>query len=120
MYPDLGAIQLVDRSQGRGVYERLQLVLHDEHMALFRPQTEREDFMEASNLSSNGSPHLTQRQTQIVVLIAEDLTAKEIGRRVGISPKTVELHRDLIRKQLGVAGTAGIVRYAIKSGLIEP
>ena len=70
--------------------------------------------------SSDGVPHLSQRQKEIVMLIAEDLTAKEIGERIGISAKTVDFHRELIRKKLGVVGTAGIVRYAIKSGLIQP
>jgi len=54
------------------------------------------------------------------MLIAEDLTAKEIGDRLEISAKTVEFHRDLIKKRLGGVGTAGIVRYAIKAGLIAP
>jgi DNA-binding CsgD family transcriptional regulator len=63
---------------------------------------------------------LTPRQQQVVMLIAEDLSAKEIGKRVGISAKTAEYHRDLVKQRLGLAGTAGIVRYAIKSGLIEP
>ena len=70
--------------------------------------------------STDGVPHLSQRQKEIVMLITEDLTAKEIAKRIGISVKTVEFHRELIRKKLGVLGTAGIVRYAIKSGLIEP
>jgi DNA-binding CsgD family transcriptional regulator len=76
--------------------------------------------MERFPISPNGFPHLTPRQQQVVMLIAEDLSAKEIGKRVGISAKTAEYHRDLIKQRLGVAGTAGIVRYAIKSGLIEP
>lgn len=63
---------------------------------------------------------LTPRQRQIVTLIADDLTAKEIGDRLGISPKTVEFHRILIRQRLDVTGTAGIVRYAIRAGLIQP
>ncbi len=63
---------------------------------------------------------LTPRQRQIVTLIAEDLTAKEIGKRMGNTPKTVEFHRNLIRQRLGVVGTAGIVRYAIRAGLIQP
>jgi DNA-binding CsgD family transcriptional regulator len=71
-------------------------------------------------MSSNGFPSLTPRQEQIVVLIAEDLTAKEIGERLGISPKTVAFHREIIKKQLEVTGTAGIVRYAIRTGLIDP
>ena len=68
----------------------------------------------------NGLVDLTSRQRQIITLIADDLTAKEIGDRMGITTKTVEFHRALIRQRLGVAGTAGIVRYAIRTGLIEP
>ena len=52
-------------------------------------------------MSSNGFPSLTPRQEQIVVLIAEDLTAKEIGERLGISPRTVDFHRVLIKKAVG-------------------
>jgi DNA-binding CsgD family transcriptional regulator len=62
---------------------------------------------------------LSPRQREVVKLIAEDLTAKEIGERLGISPKTVEFHRSLVNKKLGGAGTGGIVRYAIRHGIIE-
>ena len=74
--------------------------------------------MESTHISTNGL--LSPRQKQIVALIADDLTAKEIGDRLGLSPKTVEFHKDLIRQRLSVTGTAGIVRYAIRTGLIEP
>jgi DNA-binding NarL/FixJ family response regulator len=62
---------------------------------------------------------LTDREMKIVRLIAEDLTAKEIGFKLGISVKTVEFHRQSIRRRLGVAGIAGIVRYAVRNRLIE-
>ena len=62
---------------------------------------------------------LTPRQKQVVILIAEDLTTAEIGKRLGIDRRTVEYHRVHIKEVLGVAGTAGIVRYAIKAGLIQ-
>jgi DNA-binding NarL/FixJ family response regulator len=62
---------------------------------------------------------LTDREREIVRLTAEDLTEKEIGFRLGISAKTVEFHRQSIRKRLGVEGIAGIIRYAIRNGLIE-
>ena len=62
---------------------------------------------------------LTDREMKIVGLIAEDLTAKEIGFKLGISVKTVEFHRQSIRKRLGVEGMAGIIRYAIRNRLIE-
>jgi DNA-binding CsgD family transcriptional regulator len=76
--------------------------------------------MASAFVAANGVPHLTERQKQIVILIAEDLSAKEIAQRLGISPKTAVFHRVLIKERLKVAGTAGIVRYAIKAGLIQP
>jgi DNA-binding CsgD family transcriptional regulator len=74
--------------------------------------------MKPTPTSTNGL--LSPRQKQIVTLLADDLTSKEIGDRMGVSPKTVEFHRALIRQRLGVAGTAGIVRYAIRTGLVQP
>lgn len=73
--------------------------------------------MEPTPISRDGL--LSPRQKEIVALIAEDLTAKEISDRLGLSPKTVEFHKDLIRHRLEVKGTAGIVRYAIRTGLIQ-
>jgi DNA-binding CsgD family transcriptional regulator len=70
--------------------------------------------------TSNGVPHLTSRQNDVVKLISEDLSASKIAERLGISRKTLEYHRALIKERLGVEGTAGIVRYAIRTGLIEP
>ena len=64
--------------------------------------------------------HLSSRQREIVKLIAEDLTANEIAERMNLSPKTVNFHRQEIKHRLGVRGTAGIVRYAVRNGIIEP
>jgi DNA-binding CsgD family transcriptional regulator len=89
-------------------------------VSFFRHQTKGGIDMEANPGSPDGVAHLTPRQKQIVMLIAEDLTAKQIAERLGISPKTVEFHRDLIKQHLKVVGTAGIVRHAIKAGLIQP
>ena len=69
--------------------------------------------------SSQSEVSLTDREREIVRLTAEDLTEKEIGFKLGISVKTVEFHRQSIRKRLGVAGMAGIIRYAIRNRLIE-
>lgn len=62
---------------------------------------------------------LTEREKEIVRLSAEDLSGKEIAARLGISIKTIEFHRNNIRRRLGVQGTAGMVRYAVRNGLIE-
>ena len=67
----------------------------------------------------NGVPHLTSRENDVVELISADLSTSEIAERLGIKPKTVEYHRALIKERLGVKGTAGIVRYAIRAGLIR-
>lgn len=73
-----------------------------------------------SNGTASATPSLTERQKQILELIAQDLTAKEIGEKLGISHKTVEFHKQLLRKTLGNVGTAGMVRVAIRNGWIEP
>jgi DNA-binding CsgD family transcriptional regulator len=66
------------------------------------------------------TPSLTGRQKQILQLIAKDLTAKEIGEKLGISHKTVELHKQNLRNKLGAPGTVGLILVAIRNGLIEP
>ena len=76
--------------------------------------------MEPTPISPNGTNRLSERHKQIIVLIASDLTAKEIGDCLGISPRTVEFYRELIRQRLGVADNAGIVRYAIRVGMVQP
>jgi DNA-binding CsgD family transcriptional regulator len=63
---------------------------------------------------------LTEREKQVLVLLAQDLTAKQIGQQLGITSKTVELHKQAMKKKINVNGTAGLVRYAIRTGLIEP
>lgn len=72
------------------------------------------------NSGATLAPSLTERQKQILQLIAQDLTSKEIAGRLGISHKTVDFHKQLSRKKLGKVGTAGMVRLAIRSGWIEP
>jgi len=68
----------------------------------------------------DGDEPLTKRQKQILRCIADDLATKDIGVKLGISPRTVEFHKRTMKRTLGVAGIAGMVRCAIKSGLIAP
>jgi DNA-binding NarL/FixJ family response regulator len=63
---------------------------------------------------------LTPRQREILRLVAEGLTTKGIARRLGISVKTVESHRAQTMGRLGIRDVAGLVRYAIRTGLIGP
>jgi DNA-binding CsgD family transcriptional regulator len=72
------------------------------------------------NSESAAAPSLTERQKQILQLIANDFTSKEMAERLGISPKTVDFHKQVLRQKLGNLGNAGLVRLAIRNGWIEP
>lgn len=62
---------------------------------------------------------LTSREREILQLVAEGNNNKEIGRHLNLSWKTVESHRRNLMAKLDVHETAGLVRYAVKSGLIQ-
>ncbi|MFE7421767.1 response regulator [Rhodococcus sp. NPDC057529] len=63
---------------------------------------------------------LTPREEEILKLIAEGDTTREIGNTLSISAKTVDRHRANILKKLGLRDRLALTRYAIRSGLIEP
>jgi len=62
---------------------------------------------------------LTERERQVLVLIAGGKSTKETAAQLGISYKTADSHRSRILEKLGVHETASMVRYAIRAGLIE-
>lgn len=61
---------------------------------------------------------LTARQREILQLIAESRTTKEIARELNLSVKTVESHRTQIMERLDIHNVPGLVRYAIRAGLV--
>lgn len=63
---------------------------------------------------------LSSREREVLQLIAEGLSAKEIGTELKISTKTVEAHRTSLMRKLGVRKATELVRYALRHGLIEP
>jgi DNA-binding NarL/FixJ family response regulator len=63
---------------------------------------------------------LTPRQREILQLIAEGHSTKDIAERLTLSVKTVETHRAQLLQRLGVRGVAGLVRYAIRVGILRP
>lgn len=56
---------------------------------------------------------LTRRELQVAALIADGASNKEAGRRLGISPRTVELHRAHIMEKLGARNAADLVRIVL-------
>jgi len=63
---------------------------------------------------------LTPRQCQILKLIAEGNNSKGIAIKLGVSSKTVDVHRAQIMSRLGIRDVPGLVRYAMRMGLISP
>jgi len=61
---------------------------------------------------------LTPRQREILQLVAEGHTSKDIAQRLGLSYRTVETHRNQMMKRLGVTDIAGLVRFAVRSGVV--
>jgi DNA-binding NarL/FixJ family response regulator len=67
-----------------------------------------------------GAGPLTPRQRDVVALIAEGRTMKEVAAALGTSPRTIETHKYQAMQTLGVKTTAELIRYAIAHGLTGP
>ncbi len=65
-------------------------------------------------------PRLGKREMQVMALIAEGLTSAEIAERLFIAKGTVEVHRENIMRKLGVRNIAGLVKCAVRNGLLAP
>ncbi len=63
---------------------------------------------------------LTPREREVLQLVAEGKTTKEVAKLLGISVKTAESHRTRIMEKLEIHETASLVRYAVRRGLIQP
>lgn len=62
---------------------------------------------------------LSPRQREILKLVAEGLSTKQIAHHLGVSVKTVESHRAQLMERLRIRDVAGLVRYAIRAGLVD-
>jgi DNA-binding NarL/FixJ family response regulator len=62
---------------------------------------------------------LTPRQRQILQLVAEGASSRTIARRLELSVKTIESHRAQLMERLGIHDVAGLVRFAIRAGLVR-
>ncbi len=76
------------------------------------------EFLDETRRHGKEAIELTQRQREVLQLLAEGKSAKEIGGLLGISSRTVETHKYAMMDQLGVKTTAGLVQHAIRIGLV--
>jgi len=79
-----------------------------------------EGFLRAEQKGADPVATLTPRQREILQMIAEGHAMKEIAGRLDLSVKTVEAHRSQIMNRLGIHDVAGLVRLAIRAGLVSP
>ncbi|NDP39710.1 MAG: response regulator transcription factor [Rhodoferax sp.] len=77
------------------------------------------DYVQRLRGEEQSGAQLTPRQREVLQLIAEGHSTKEIARRLDLSVKTVESHRSQLMKQLDIHEIAGLVRYAMHTGLVS-
>lgn len=79
------------------------------------------DYVRHADRDGNSGPFekLTPRQREILQLIAEGLTTRDIAERLFISPTTVETHRAQLMERLDIHNVPGLVRYAVQVGIVK-
>ena len=77
-------------------------------------------FLKAGSGKSGAGEKLTPRERQIVKLIADGKSNKQIADALEISTRTAEAHRATVMRKLNVDSTATLVRYAVRNGIVEP
>jgi DNA-binding NarL/FixJ family response regulator len=63
---------------------------------------------------------LSERELQVLVLVVQGRTSKEIARAMGVKPPSVDTYRSRIMAKLEIEDLASLVRFAIRRGLISP
>jgi DNA-binding NarL/FixJ family response regulator len=71
-------------------------------------------------LSMNSKDSLSEREIEVLKLLGQQLTTKEIATKLFISPKTVEMHKSNLLLKTGVKNSVGLIIYAIQNKLIDP
>jgi DNA-binding NarL/FixJ family response regulator len=77
-----------------------------------------DDYVSRTGGSADPLAALTPRQREILRLVAEGHTSKEIAQRLGVSHRTIETHRNQLMRRLDVHDLPGLVRFAVRVGLV--
>jgi DNA-binding NarL/FixJ family response regulator len=77
-----------------------------------------DDYVSRTGGAADPLDALTPRQREILQLAAEGHSSKEIARTLGLSPRTVEAHRAQLMERLDIHDLAGLVRFALRVGLV--
>jgi DNA-binding NarL/FixJ family response regulator len=116
---DVGAAGYVlKRSADTDLIDAIQAVARGEQFV--SPVTERAVIKEWLESGQRLDDPLTPRELDVVKLIAEAYTNRQIAEALHVSEKTVESHRGNVLSKLGMRDRVELVRYAIRRGLVEP
>jgi DNA-binding NarL/FixJ family response regulator len=77
-------------------------------------------FSQVEKPNSSALAALTSRQYEVLQLLAEGKTTREIAQQMSLSVKTIESHRQQVINKLNIHSIAGLTKYAIREGLISP
>ena len=69
---------------------------------------------------ANPLEELSEREREVLALTAEGFSSAEIGRKLFISPKTVDTYRSRLMQKLGLQHRSELVRFALRTGLLKP
>ncbi len=78
------------------------------------------DYLQLAGQTGEEPDPLTEREREVLKLVAEGHTTREIANELVISEKTVERHRSRLLEKLGMRDRVDLTRYAIRRGLVEP
>lgn len=85
----------------------------------FSPEIARAALSQLVGGSKEPLTRLTEREQEVLAMIADGKSNKEIASRLGIGVRTIETHRERIMRKLGIHSIAGLTRFAIMSGVIS-
>jgi len=80
---------------------------------------ERRPVSEEKQKQAEALKKLSDRERQVLILVVEGRTSKEIARAVGVKPSTVDTYRSRIMTKLEISDLPSLVRFAIRHGLIK-
>jgi DNA-binding NarL/FixJ family response regulator len=116
------AAYLLKQTAAEDVVQAIREVLNGN--AYFSPAIAKRLREQACQEKGEGQPkrpdvELTQREAEVLQLIAEGYANKQIAAELNLSVKTVEKHRQQVMQKLGIHNIAGLVRHAAAKGIIE-
>ncbi|MFP5277188.1 MAG: response regulator [Acidobacteriota bacterium] len=109
------------QSAGKELIQAIHLALHNHYYVTplaGEEAAQMAQFDPRRNPAGMFGARLTPRQREVLQLVAEGKTTKQISALLNISPKTVEFHRNSLMEELGVRTTAELTRYAVSRGIV--